>query len=1019
MKLNPRTKIKGMLSSLRIAMACVLICAAAAMAVYAANPIASDQPKAKKNNGIYIVQMSDSPALIYTGNVAGYRATTPKQGQKIDPFAADVVKYGDYLKGRHNGALSQVGGGQKLYDYIMSYNGFAAKLTSKQADALRKLPDVVAVHADEIVYGDTSTSPTFLGLTAPNGLWAQLGGPVGDKKTTGAGEGMIIGVIDSGIWPESKSFSDRDAKGNLVYQQIPGFHGKCEGAGSGPGTASDNSWNAGLCNQKLIAAQHFNAGFGGDAGLKHDRPWEFLSPRDFNGHGTHTSSTAGGNNGVVAGPGVTISGMAPRARLAMYKALWHTADGRADGTTSDLMAAIDQAVADGVDVINYSISISPAFFGAVQNSFLNATQGNVFVSASAGNDGPAAGTVSHSAPWITTVAAGTHKATVNGVVTLGNGSTYKGAAANGTSAPSSLLVNSTASGLTGAEANAVRLCFSKTWDPAHPEGFLDPAKVGGKIVVCERGTNDRVDKSKAVKEAGGVGMILVNVDPAVDSIVADAHSVPTVHLRVADRAAVETYAATPGATASLSTESLSAPQTADFSSRGPLGVGSGDFLKPDVMAPGVDVLAAVAPPGNGGQNFALYSGTSMAAPHVAGVAALLKQLHPSWTPMMIKSALMTTGYNVLDGGVSEAERIFRQGGGFIRPNNAANPGLVYNSGFNDWVAFLCGATTGVVSNSFCNALVGAGFSLDPSNFNVASIAIGDLAGEQTVTRRVTNVGNANATYNSSVTGLSGITVQVTPSSLTLAPGQTKSFTVKFTRTTAPVNTYAGGQLTWTDGTHTVRSPIVIRPVALSAPAAVSGTGNPINYNVRFGYTGSFTAAPRGLVAATKTPLTVADDPNDDFQFAGPGTVSYDVVVPPNTTYARFATFDAFTDGQDDIDLVVVRLSAPTVVVGSSGGSTATEEVNLVNPPADTYRVWVHGFQTDGPDAHFTLFSWVLGSTPAGNMTVSAPASATTGATGPIQLSFSGLNPATKYLGSVAYSGSPGMPNPTIVRVDTP
>ncbi|MGH8937927.1 MAG: S8 family serine peptidase, partial [Actinomycetes bacterium] len=384
-------------------------------------------------------------------------------------------------------------------------------------------------------------------------------------------------------------------------------------------------------------------------------------------------------------------------------------------------------------------------------------------------------------------------------------------------------------------------------------------------------------------------MILVNVTPG--SLNADFHFVPTVHLPDTNRAALKAYVATASPTATINQSTVvfnaPAPFTAAFSSRGPLTAGGGDLLKPDVIAPGQDVLASVAPPGNAGLDFNLYSGTSMSAPHVAGLAALLLDLRPSWSPMAIKSALMTSGSDVLDGPNTNPLVIFRQGAGHVRPNSAADPGLVYDHGFNDWLAFLCGTTTGV-SPATCTALQAAGYSFDPSDVNVPSIAIGDLAGVQTVTRKVTNVGGSTATYNASVTGMAGINVNVSPSSLTLNPGETKSFTVTFTRTTAELNLYTGGQLAWSDGTHTVRSPLVIRPVALAAPTQVSGTGGPISYNVKFGYTGPFTAQARGLVPATTNPGTVADDPGDEFSPGGPGTVSFDVVVPAGTTYARFS-----------------------------------------------------------------------------------------------------------------------------------
>src|SRR6266545_2899030 len=178
-------------------------------------------------NGVYIVQMINDPVVEYKGEIRGLRATKPQPGQKIDPNSPAVVSYVAYLDSKHNEALSRAGG-QKLYDYRYSFNGFAAQLTVEQANKLTSVDGVLAVSADALQTMDTSSTPHFLGLDAAGGLWEQLGGPTGSKKGPGAGEGIIIGVIDSGIWPESKSFTDRDATGQLVYQQISGFHGKCD-----------------------------------------------------------------------------------------------------------------------------------------------------------------------------------------------------------------------------------------------------------------------------------------------------------------------------------------------------------------------------------------------------------------------------------------------------------------------------------------------------------------------------------------------------------------------------------------------------------------------------------------------------------------------------------------------------------------------------------------------------------------------------------------------------------------------
>jgi hypothetical protein len=949
--------------------------------------------QSKRESRLYIVQMADAPVVAYTGGIAGLRATKPNRGQKIDPTSPDVVRYAGFLTAKHDDALLRVGGARKAYSYKFSFNGFAAELSAAQADALRAMPGVVSVQKDVLREMDTSSTPAFLGLNAPGGVWDQLGG-VGK-----AGDGVIIGIIDSGIWPENPSFSDRTGlngngtqDGKLAYQQIPGWHGKCT-----PGEA----FNASMCNQKLIGAQWFNEGFGGNAGIDADRPWEFNSVRDYNGHGSHTASTAGGNNGVeVTGPAAVfgkISGMAPHARIAAYKALWSTeAADTATGANSDLVAAIDQAVADGVDIINYSISGTLTNFrDPVEIAFMYAADAGVFVAASAGNSGPTASTVAHPSPWITTVAAGTHDRYYEAIVTLGNGASYKGASVNTTGVGPAPFIDAEAAGLPGANATAVRLCFASEDNGGVP--VLDPAKVAGKIVLCDRGTNARVNKSLAVYEAGGVGVVLVNTSS--NSLNGDFHSIPTVHLSHVDRTAVKAYAATASATARIDPSYFmpaAAPFTASFSSRGPLQA-SGDLLKPDLIAPGQDILAAVAPPGNSGKDFDLYSGTSMSSPHIAGLAALFKDLHPDWSPMMIKSALMTTGYDVLDGGTPAPNTnpvlIFRQGAGHVAPNKAMDPGLVFDSGMTEWLGFLCGTQ---LPSSYCTS---RGIPvIAPSNFNSPSIAISALPGSVTVTRTVTNVG-AKGTYSASFSG-AGISASVSPATFTLNPGQKQTLQITIARTTAALNSYTGGQLTWSDGIHSVRIPVVAKPVALAAPAQVSG-----NYNVTFGYTGPFTAAARGLVPATTFNGTISTGQQ----------LTYQVVIPAGATYARFSLFDANTTSGSDLDLVVY---GPTnAVVGSSGGGTSAEEVNLLNPAAGTYTVLVDGFATANPSSTFTLFTWALGSTAAGNMTASAPASATFGAAGAINLSFSGLATGTKYLGSVAYGGAAGMPSPTIVRVD--
>jgi len=962
-------------------------------------PAAKAAAQGKFTNNAYIVQLAEKPVSAYAGGIKGLQATRPRKGEKIDPNSPAVVNYRNFLESRQAEVLAKVGGGNKLHSYAYVFNGFAAELTAEQAAKLAQTKGVLAVSRNEIHKRDTATTPAFLGLTGPTGFW----------NSQAKGEGVIIGIVDSGIWPEHPSFSDRTGSngsgtkdGKLDYRQIPGWNGKCS-----PG----ESFNASNCNQKLIGARFYNAGFGGNAAIKELFPYEFNSARDADGHGSHTASTAGGNANVPATGSASvlgsISGIAPRARIAAYKACW--GQGTDGGCPSvDTVAAIDQAVADGVDVINYSISgTTNNFRNPVEIAFLFAADAGVFVAASAGNSGPTTATVAHPSPWITTVAAGTHDRDGAGSVTLGNGATYPGASmATLRGVGPAPFVDSTAAGLPGADPTQVALCYSS----ADGGNVLDPAKVAGKIVLCDRGVTARVNKSLAVQEAGGVGMVLVNT--SASSLNADLHVIPSVHVAHTERAALKAYAATPGATATIAKATIvtaAAPFTASFSSRGPLSGAAGNLLKPDIIAPGQDILAAVSPVGYGGNTFDLLSGTSMSSPHIAGMAALMKELRPNWSPMMIKSALMTTAGDVLDGPNTNPLVIFRQGAGHVRINAAANPGLVFDSNWNDWIAFLCGVQPG----GGCGGVT----PMLPSELNVPSIAFGALPGAQTVKRRVTNVSGSSATYTSAVSGMAGFSVAVSPAPLSLAAGETKEVTVTVTRTTAALNAYVGGQLTWSDGAGTsVRIPIVARPVLFGAPTEVNGS-----YTVSFGYTGPFTATARGLVPANVTPGSVDQDPDQTFNPADPsGTVAIPVVIPTGTTYARFGLFDADVTPGTDIDMYVYQ---GTTLIGQSFNDGSNEAVSFnINPASGpiALTVYVHGWGiAGGGTSPFKLHQWNLGTAAVGNMTVTAPASAILGTTATIGITTSGLAPATRYLGSVVYGGTSGLPAPTIVRIDTP
>jgi subtilisin family serine protease len=889
-------------------------------------------------------------------------------------------------------------GARKAYDYTHALNGFAAPLTASQLRALRADPAVKGVYKNEVLRLDTVSTPRFLELSAANGPWAQAGG------APHAGDGVIVGVIDTGIWPEHPSFAARPQ-----HAGAPGdWRGRCE---------TGESFSAAHCNEKLIGARWFGAGFGGDEAIRRLFPYEFVSARAADGHGVHTAAIAVGNHRVearTAGIGFGyVSGMAPGARLAVYKACWgHADDPSAGCTIADSIAAIDQAVADGVDILNFSVSGAQKGAGTpIELALLAAAEAGVFVSTTAGNDGEQGpGTVAHASPWVTTVAMGTHDRRFEAAVVFGTGPRFKGVTLHDRGNAERAVVLAAEAAVAGVERERATFCLP---------GTLDPARVSGNTIVCDRGLNARTEKSRAIADAGGAGMILVNVAP--DTLDADLHSVPTIHVDEVTGVAIKRLVSQrPGIRAAFTERRLvtgaavAAPLVASASGRGP---GGGDLLKPDLLAPGTAILAAYSP-ARTGHDFAFLAGTSMAGAHVAGIAALVKQKHPDWSPAAIRSALMTTAtprgndarwiHDASGGGRADP---FAFGAGLVRPEKALDPGLVYDSGSRQWRAFLCAGEAGCPLQAQRWAA---------GDINQPAIAVGKFVGRQTVRRTVTHVGEHAAEYSVAIHAPPGIRVEVSPREFTLAPGASRTFTVRFTRREASLGRYVFGSLVWSDGAHAVRSPIALQPSALAAPGAVSGQGNTIRYQVRFGYDGRFSARARGLVPARRHTRTVVDDPADDINVAlasGSGVALVEVDVAPHSRMARFSLFDVDTAGRDDLDLYVFDPHGAFVAASNRAG--ANETVDLRAPTAGKYIAVVHALRTAGPDTRFTLSSWVLGDADSGNVSVDAPVRGAIGSSGTVGLRFRGLRAGVRYLGAVAYGGSPSMPEPTLLSVEPP
>jgi hypothetical protein len=1014
---------------------------------------------AQEERRAYIVQLQDQPAASYNGGVGGMAATQPAPGAVFDYRAPNVQTYVQYLGTQRDQVLASVGNPTVIASYDVVLNGFTALLTDAEVLALKNNPSVADVQADAVRRMDTVSTPRFLGLTAIGGLWSQFAGGSPTK-----GENLVIGVVDGGIWPENPAFADRvdsngvptfDSSGALNYGAPPAsFTGGCvEGEGFTPATH---------CNNKLVGAKFYNAGFlaSGNASKKN---WsEFYSPRDSNigsngtstghgGHGDHTASTAAGNSNVsvtIDGlPMGSASGIAPRARVAAYKVCWTYDDPTADDGTnsrnscfnSDSVKAIDDAVKDGVNVINFSISGSQTTVNdAVEQAFYRASLAGVFVAASAGNSGPA-NAVAHISPWLTTVAASTHDRAFSADATLGNGAKYTGASINNNPLPATAMIRAEDAGQGGGNAN---LCFSSA--PPAGQVLLDPAKVAGKVVICTRGTNARVDKSLAVLNAGGVGMIMADNGAG---LVAETHSVPTVHLTAADGAAVKAYAVAQGigATAAIGqfyAGTKPAPIMASFSSRGP-NMADANILKPDLTAPGVDIIASVTAALTPAQHdavvagtmvpppaYASYQGTSMSSPHVAGLALLLRQAHPDWSPAAVKSALMTTGYSTLNDGLAGAQNgllPWSQGAGHVDPNKAVDPGLVYDAGKADYVAYQCKVNKPAVQpQSDCTTF---GTLDETYNLNLPSITVGSVQGNVTVKRKVTNVSGASARYTATA-AVPGFTTVVSPNDITLAPGASANFTVKLTAAGAAEGDWKFGALTWTDGTHTVRSPIQARVgKAITAPTGLTGdkpSGSRL-FAVKPGFSGRMTAIKGGLKeasygeAVTLAAKNLSSTQLRDICIAGSDTANvkvYNFTVPADAMVIRFALFQRDSAPQDDHDMGVLSPSGAWTLSGNDGSN---EALQFSAPAAGNYRVCVDAYGGANPAAMVhKLASWIV--TPAdvgGKLTVALPGNVVAGNNATVGISWSGLGADKSYLGAAQFKDLGGVIQATtVLKVDT-
>jgi hypothetical protein len=586
--------------------------------------------------------------------------------------------------------------------------------------------------------------------------------------------------------------------------------------------------------------------------------------------------------------------------------------------------------------------------------------------------------------------------------------------------------------------------LGSTSDACQP--LVNAGELDGRIALIERGGCEFEVKLERAEQAGAIGAVVYNDSldlPIVMNGDADRVGIPAVMIDTAegndlvDRLLAGDEISVELAKGLFVETAQTAHRVADFSSRGPP-LSDQNFLKPDVAAPGVNILAGHTPSvANGlqGETFQYLSGTSQAAPEVSGVAALLKEAHPDWTPAALKSALMTTAYRSLARPDGTPANPFDRGAGHIDPNFAIDPGLVYDSDVRDYAAYLCDFVRPPFSPAECAALEQAGYPRDPRLLNLPSIAIADLITGDTVTRRVTNFGPP-ATFNATVRSPIDVDVIVEPSTLVLGTNQTGEFAVRFIDRGSPLDLWDFGELTWSDGTRTVTSPIAVQPVTLRAPAELrlTGASGTLDAPLAFGYTGDYFAGVHGLRAPFVDPATglpprgfVDDDPTNTFSFRFTnGVTAHAIDVPPDQLYLRVALFDELTDGADDLDLFLFFCVNDTdcTQVAQSGNFTSDEEINLLFPNAGRYVALVHGFQTDevagGPGANYSFFAWSFGEVDAvGNLAVTAPDTAAMGDRTALQLRWSGLASGLRHLGAVSHNTPNGLYALTLVSVDVP
>ncbi len=908
--------------------------------------------------GIFLIRLEDAPVASFRGGVDGFEATSPvvSGAQQLDADAAPARAYANYLVAEQTDFVSRmervIGHDADVrYTYQFANNGLAVWLTPAEAAQVAKMDGVIFVQEDLERELQTDAGPGWIG--APS-IW----GGADCSQPGSCGEGMIVGIIDTGINPSNPSFADIGGDG---YDHTNPFGagnyvGACDSAQ--PDNGDIKGYDATFpCNDKLIGAWGY---FSVDASEGANSPW------DYDGHGSHTGSTTAGNfvEATLVGndvdvPGgpisttVDISGVAPHANVIAYAGCC---------TLSALTAAIDQTVIDGVDVINYSIGSSSASdvwndFDTV--GFLNAREAGIFVATSAGNDGPAPETLGSpaDAPWLTTAGASTHdRLWVNELIDMAGGDTTPPADIAG-------------KGFTLGYGPAPIVYAGDFGDALCLNPFPAGTWTNGEIVVCDRGTAGRVEKGENVKAGGAGGYVLANDAANGGSLSGDAHVLPGLHITYDDGQVLEAWLATgTGHMASISgsTEVVD-PAFGDiiagFSSRG--ANRAIDIVSPSVAAPGVDIIAAH------GQNDAIVwdfsSGTSMASPHVAGAGALLMQEHPDWTPAEVQSALMLSANTAMldSDGASPADP-FDMGSGGVQLEQANAAGLVMDETIANYMA-ADPATGG-----------------DPTSLNLASMAQSQCVGACGWTRTVT--ATAAGTWNVAASAEGGVVLTTNPASFDLNAGESQSIDIMADASGASTDVWNFGEVTLTKGAEVLHMPVAIQATTGDLPGRVEiNTRRNAGSHPVLGLTAieitDLTVEVDGLVIGTQVDESLLADSDNSSPYDDPtdGAFTTLVAVPAGATHLIAETI--FSESPD-LDLFVgfdenndgIPQASEEMCVSAS--ASALEFCDVADPEQGQWWILVQNWSASGnPPDDLTLSYAVLDGTDAGNLSVEGPASA--------------------------------------------